>query len=180
MTQFKHIVIVFTASMSSFLDATRSLWTKSFARLEYNYLNNSEFVIGSNFKSSSTFRQTSVQGNLFSVGPSCFNFSTFFRICRVFLQFFLKVSFLIFRVSRLFTDFLINIQFCLFITQSSLIIKLLYALSGLSKLSLLGNKTLSRVSLNTSGEKPFQERKIISLCLLRFAFGIFLVQYMKE
>ena len=73
MTQFKHIVIVFTASMSSFLDATGSLWTKSFARLEYNFLNNSEFVIGSNFKSSSTFRQTSVQGNFFSDGPSCFN-----------------------------------------------------------------------------------------------------------
>ena len=58
--------------MPNFLDAAGSLWTKSFARLEYSFLNNSEIVKGSNFKSSSTFRQTSVQSNLFSGRPRCF------------------------------------------------------------------------------------------------------------
>ena len=72
-----------TDSMSNFLDAAGSLWTKSFARLEYNFLNNSEIVKGSNFKS--TFRQTSVQGNLFSGRPSCFNVFQSFLGFAVFL-----------------------------------------------------------------------------------------------
>ena len=65
--------------MSNFLAGAGSFWTKSFARLEYNFLNNSEIVKGSNFNSSSTFRQTPVQGNLFSSGrPCCVNASQSF------------------------------------------------------------------------------------------------------
>ena len=100
----------FKAFMSNFLTATGNFKTKSLARLEYNFLSNSEIVKGSNFNSSFVFRHTSVQGNFFSGRPSCFSvcqrllgfamFSfTFSSMCVFFLT---KISN---RVTRLFLDF---------------------------------------------------------------------------
>ena len=83
--------------MSNFLDAAGSLWTKSYPRLEYNFLNNSEIMKGSNFKSSSTFRPTSAQGNLFSGRPSCFNvFQSFLGFAAFSFSFFSKYAFFFF------------------------------------------------------------------------------------
>ena len=61
--------------MSNFLATAGNFWAKSFARLEHNFLNNSDIGKGSNFNSFFAFRQTSGQGNLFSGRPSCLNVS---------------------------------------------------------------------------------------------------------
>ena len=54
---------------------------------------------GSNFKSSSTFRQTSVQGNLFSGRPSCFNvFQSFLGFAVFSFSFSSKYAFFFFLI----------------------------------------------------------------------------------
>ena len=60
--------------------------SKSFARLENNFVNISDIVYGSNVKSFSASRQTFVEGDLLSGKPNWFNvFRSFFRIFLCFL-----------------------------------------------------------------------------------------------
>lgn len=98
------IITVFTASMSNFLAAVRSFWTRSFLKLEYNFLNNSEIVKGSNFSSSFDFRQTLVLGNFFSDRLSCFNVFQFFKD--------LPCFHLVFPQIALCSFFELNFEFC--------------------------------------------------------------------
>ena len=73
--------------------------SKSFARLENNFLNISDIVYGSNVKPFSASRQILVEGDLLSGKPNCFNvFQSFFGFFVFSFSLFSKYAFFFLRI----------------------------------------------------------------------------------
>ena len=89
MIQVKRIIITVLYKLNA-------KFSKSFARSEYNFLNNSEIEKKSKVNPSFAFKQILVQSDLFYGRSSCLNIFQFLGGRAVFLYIFLKVCFFLF------------------------------------------------------------------------------------